>query len=287
MSKIAAVTMVYNEPDFLPIWVRHYSNLVGKQNCFIIDHGSDDGSTEAIDRAVNLIRLPRSPQDDIYRVEAVSNLVKELLTRYRYVVHSDVDEIIFPDPRQYSSMLSFCESMNVDVVTAFGFDVLHMRETEPPLDLGRRILEQRQWVRFNSPMCKPVLVQKPVRWAPGFHCTDDDIIFGGLFLFHLRWADLDLALRRLQKTRSQDWADPNAGLWQRNSDSDHYKYLCDLTNAPLNEGCSFSASDPRLKAAAEYVLATRSGREQNTFKIDLDVWAHDIWRVPKALKSVF
>jgi len=34
---LAVVTMVYNEEDFLPIWLKHYSRQVGLKNCFIID----------------------------------------------------------------------------------------------------------------------------------------------------------------------------------------------------------------------------------------------------------
>ena len=37
--------MTYNEPDFVPIWTRHYTRHVGTEHCYVFDHGSDDGST--------------------------------------------------------------------------------------------------------------------------------------------------------------------------------------------------------------------------------------------------
>ena len=47
LPRIAAVTMAYNEPDFVGLWAAHYGAEVGARNCFVVDHGSDDGSLEA------------------------------------------------------------------------------------------------------------------------------------------------------------------------------------------------------------------------------------------------
>jgi hypothetical protein len=58
--KLAAITMVYNEPDYMDIWCRHYARQVGAENCYVIDHVSDDGTTDGLGD-VNVTRLARSP----------------------------------------------------------------------------------------------------------------------------------------------------------------------------------------------------------------------------------
>ncbi len=45
---LAVVTMCYNEPDFLPIWLDYYRRQVPVEHLYVVDHGSDDGSTSVI-----------------------------------------------------------------------------------------------------------------------------------------------------------------------------------------------------------------------------------------------
>ncbi len=288
MTKFAAITMVYNEPVFLPLWVAHYSKLVGATNCTIVDHGTDDGSTSNLNPQLSIIRLPRSPHDDHRRAQIISELAAQLLDEYDAVVHADVDEIIFPDPRHHASLASFAASTTSPVTNAYGFELIQVPRVEsPPLDLARPILQQRQWVRFTSPMCKPVMIRKPVQWSPGFHCVAAPVCFGGLFLFHLRWVDWNIAFAKLQRTRAQPWADPAAAPWQRTSDEAFREIFLELSEYPFLETCSFFAYDPVLKTAADLVIASQAGRENDLYKFSLDIYSSELWRVPKALKSVF
>jgi hypothetical protein len=64
-SPVAVVTMVYNEPDFLPVWAAHYRAAVGAEHCYVIDHGSDDASIDASGQ-FNLVQLKRSPLDEVW-----------------------------------------------------------------------------------------------------------------------------------------------------------------------------------------------------------------------------
>ena len=287
MPKVAAITMVYNEPDFLPVWLRYYTTQLGSENCFVIDHGSDDGSTDSLDGAVMILRLDRSPHNDGERAVFVSKFAESLLSRYDFVLYSDVDEIVFSDPRIHTSLRKYCEGVTAPVVTAYGFELLFIRSCEKAADLSRPILEQRQWVRFASAMCKPVLISKPVSWAPGFHSVAEPVAFDGLFLFHLRWSDLAISLRRLSRSRVQLWADPDAGRWQRVSDSEYEQMLDGLATIPRNEGCSFFSFDPLLRDAACHVTASQVGREDDTYKISLEIFADEAWRVPKAFSKLF
>ncbi len=69
--KIAALTFAYNELVNLPIWRRYYGQQFGEHNLFLIDHGSDDGSTDDLGD-VNRIGLPHTPFDDAKKVMCLS-----------------------------------------------------------------------------------------------------------------------------------------------------------------------------------------------------------------------
>nr|WP_321983018.1 glycosyltransferase family 2 protein [uncultured Lichenicoccus sp.] len=169
-APLAIVTMVYNEADFLPVWIRHYAAQAGSARCYVVDHGSDDGSTDAerLPPELNLLRIPRSPQDDDRRSGFISRFCASLLTWYESVVYVDVDELLVADPTLHASLIEFAAQLSRDaVVTAIGLDVVHRPDDEPGLDWRRPVSRQRRWLRFSSSMCKPVLIRRAVAWAPG------------------------------------------------------------------------------------------------------------------------
>ena len=131
-APLAVVTMVYNETVFLPVWLRHYAAQVGAANCFVLDHGSDDGSTTpAVLREASVVRIPRSPQDDGRRCGFVSDVCAGLLNWYEAVIYTDVDELLVAD----SPLVELVPFLDPDaVVTATGFDVIHVPDEEPALD---------------------------------------------------------------------------------------------------------------------------------------------------------
>ena len=63
-KKLACVTMAHNEADMLPLWLRHYDRQVGLEACYVLDHGSNDGSTAELKGAHHL-RLEYSPLDEV------------------------------------------------------------------------------------------------------------------------------------------------------------------------------------------------------------------------------
>src|ERR1700748_3250790 len=95
--KCAVVTMVYNEPEFLPLWSKYYGALFGPENCFVIDHGSDDNSLAEL-RGFNVVSIPRSPKDNEKRTRFVSKFCNNLLEWYDAFIYVDVDEIVIADP---------------------------------------------------------------------------------------------------------------------------------------------------------------------------------------------
>ena len=288
-APLAVVTMVYNEPVFLPVWLRHYAAQVGAANCFVLDHGSDDGSTAPVRLgAASALRIPRSPQDDSRRCGFVSDVCAGLLNWYEAVVYTDVDELLAADPAVHSSLAALASTLEPDaVVTATGFDVIHLPDEEPALDWAQPVALQRGWLRASSAMCKPVMIRRRVDWAPGFHCIDDVPRFRPLFLFHLRYVDLRSGLARLHRTRSQPWVTPEAGSHQRMPDQDWEGMLRAMAGLPKREDATLLPDDPLLVAWQDQVLRSAAGRDRALYRIDLHISGDSLWRIPARLRRSF
>jgi hypothetical protein len=220
---IAIVTMAYNENVHLPIWVRHYSKHCPGAALFVIDHGSDDGSTQSVE-GVNFIPLPRSPFDDQTRGEFMADFQHALLRFYDVVICTDCDEMLVADPRKYVSLAAFLEVTDADVIAPTGLNVQHLPAIEPPIDLAAPILGQRRYVRFASGACKPSIARVPLLWMPGFHwCDRIPDHRTDIYQFHLRRMDITVSLERLQITRSLEWSERALRSWgtgQRQSDAE-------------------------------------------------------------------
>ena len=204
--KVAVLTMAYNETINLPIWIKYYGDNFGRQNLYLLDHGSDDGSTAHLD--INRFVLPRGALDEVKRARLVSCMHKSLLQSFDCVIYTDADEILLPDPACYPSLSAYLERNYRDVVGGVGLNIIHQQDREPALDTARPVLQQRSWVQFVSDGCKPLVARIPVAWAPGFHSCDAPLnIDPDLYLFHLKLMDFDLSLQRLELTRSILWSD--------------------------------------------------------------------------------
>lgn len=283
--RLAAVTMVYDEAEFLPIWLAHYGREVGLEHCFVIDHGSDDGSTEALGRA-SRVRLPRSAHDDERRAGFVSGFCADLLSYYDAVIHTDSDEIVLADPAVAPSLAAYAAAMPAETITAIGLNVHHLPGIEPDFDLARPVGVQRRWVRFSAALCKPVLTRRPLRWAPGFHCADAPLRFDRLTLFHLRWFDQRLGLRRLARTRAMPWADPAAGAWQRCPDAELIASYAAIAGLPRRETDLAPDAEP-LAGALARVRESQRGREGQRYSIDLAISVDELWSVPARFAERF
>jgi hypothetical protein len=226
--------MAYNEPDYIPIWIKYYASQVGARNLFIVDHGSDDDSTSGLGD-VNILRIPRTPQDDGCRAAFLSEFCASLLCWYECVIHVDVDEIAVADPRYARDLITLCSEMSQPVLNAIGVNVLHRMDHDVPFDPARGVLVQRPWMFCASALSKPILIRNKVTWAPGFHSADAPAAFGNLYLFHLRWFDLGIALRRLAKTRAMPWHHPDAGGHQRGSDDAMVQQFYSFSKLLLDE----------------------------------------------------
>jgi hypothetical protein len=138
----AALTIAQNESLFLPIWLGYYSRFFDAEDIYVLDHDSDDGSTAA----GGFVRIPVSHPtfDNTWMVSTVERHQRELLERYEVVLVVDVDEIVAPDPA-WGTLEDYLARFDEDWVNCLGYEVLHMREREPPFTAGVPVLEQRGW----------------------------------------------------------------------------------------------------------------------------------------------
>ena len=204
--KIAALTYVYNENVNLPIWRRYYGANFGEENLFVVDRESDDGSTVDLG-AANRIRVPRVAFDDWKKVAMINALHTALLQSFDCVLVTDCDEFVIPDPEKYSGLRSYIETNKPKVMYCIGLNVRHIITHEAPLDLTKPILGQRRFANFHIRASKPAISSVPTRWSPGNHICDQDIALDKeLYLFHLKFMDYSLAMRRQQTNRDTVWS---------------------------------------------------------------------------------
>jgi len=282
---IAAVTMVYNEPAFLPLWRRHYSRHLGAEHCYVIDHGSDDGSTADL-RPMGHIPLPRSPFDDRQRARFVSHLVAALLEWYDAVLYTDVDELLIPDPRHFPTFEALAAALPDPVLWTVGLE-LHQHASEAPLDPSRPLGPQRRFVRFNPAMCKPLFTRKPLTYAAGFHTAlGETPRFAPLYLIHLHWVDRSLGQARLAKTRAMAWRDPEAGPWQRLSDEDSAALYSLFAGLPVAPAADLHPDLPPLAPLLDGLIAeARAADAAAPYAFALDRQPDVLWELPARLRA--
>jgi len=204
--KIAIMTTVYNESTNLPIWIGHYRRAAPSANLFVIDHGSDDGSTDNL-QGVNSIPIPREKLDERDRVFLVNSFQQGFLRYYDIVIYTDCDELLVPNPARSATLEAHLTDSRYPYASPIGINVIHIVDAEPPIDLTQPILLQRRYGQFHSQMCKPLITRVPLKWEPGFHSCDQRLnIDRDLYLFHIKQIDKEQALRRQHMSRRISWS---------------------------------------------------------------------------------
>lgn len=207
----AIVTIVRDEAERLPIWLRYYSRFFAAEDIYVLDHGTNDGSTDG----GGFVRIP--VEHDTVEVgwmwERIQEIQRRLLDSYETVLCTDVDEIVAPDPRK-GDLGEYIDRFDRDFVTCTGYELIHIREYEPPLDLERPILEQRSHWFPSRIYSKPLLSRIPLHWTPGAHACEEGRRARhlrrpdpDLFLIHLHRMDYDLCLRKHRRWSGWQWSE--------------------------------------------------------------------------------
>lgn len=205
----ALVTMVHNEPVFLPLWLGYYSRFFRPEDIYVLDNESTDGSTERD----GFVRIPAANDavDHTWMARTLGELQGELLGRYDAVLVCDVDEIVAPVP-EWGTLGDYIDRFDEPYINCLGYELLHRTDLEPPLDVARPILEQRGWWFINDAYDKAVLASEPIAWNPGLHPSTGDGFNPDpdLRLIHLHRMDYGLCLERHRTRERKAWAERDA-----------------------------------------------------------------------------
>jgi Glycosyl transferase family 2 len=197
--------MVHNEAVFLPIWLRYYSQFFRRDDIYVLDNETSDGSTGG----GGFVRIPveRDEVDHLWMQRTIQRLQHELIGRSGLVLVTDVDEIVSPVP-EVGTLGEYLDRFDDEYVNCLGYEVLHMRDREGPLDLDRPILGQRRCWFANDAYDKPALATVPMEWTLGLHDRTDleTRIDPDLRLIHLHRMDYEICLERHRIRRRKEWA---------------------------------------------------------------------------------
>lgn len=196
--RVELITMWYNEEDFAPFFLKHYS-WVDKIN-LIIDADTNDKTVEIAKAYPNVsIEYFKFPDmmDDVLKTNKINSKYKEIDADWVIVVDSDefiFDEFNDPDIRYFLNNI-----WNENVVKCKLFDVFkHIHEY--PLDVHVSIPLQRRHGKLDNNYFKPSIVRgrlRDVEFSVGHHRvnldSNDDV-----FLLGAHWAmvDYDIAVKR-------------------------------------------------------------------------------------------
>ncbi|MBT55136.1 MAG: hypothetical protein CMF72_17265 [Mameliella sp.] len=191
-SVAAALTMVRGDAFFLKAWLRHYGETLGRENCYIVNHGRG-GDVADLAEGCNIIGIPGDPHPnfDMKRWRMLNNLVQGLRCYYTHVVVGDVDELVVVDPAHGGSLLDYLkEARPKRILTPLGLEVIHRTDIEDT-PISGAILGPRRHVRLAPHYSKPCVISHGAKIARGGHFTQYEHLIAPdeLYLFHLKFCD--------------------------------------------------------------------------------------------------
>jgi len=221
-GRCAVFTIVKDEAVILPVWLRYYRRYCHDADIFVLDHDSQDGSTEGL--AVNVKPVHNDNYlDHQWLIAQIQSMQRKLFSLgYEYVLFAEVDEIVLADPAIYSGLDEYIALLKRPVVRCTGYEMYQHPTLEPaPIDWSRPVFDQRQYWAYNPLYCKPLLSSFPLDWTVGFHtAAGEHPIDSDLLLVHLHYTDLQYTLARHAWKREQKWAPGQGGLSIHNQADD-------------------------------------------------------------------
>ena len=165
----AIITCVRNESYFLPIWLAYYSKYFTNEDIYVIDNDSTDGSTDNL--SCNVIDFHTDYFTDTpLLTKKVNELHTELLEDYEFVIYTDIDEMIVPkDGSTLGEFLQRALESDRRFYTCTGYNVYHVADEEPDIDLDKPILRQRKYMFKDTGYDKTLISRVQPNWGLGFH----------------------------------------------------------------------------------------------------------------------
>jgi hypothetical protein len=203
----AVITIVHNEPVFLPIWLGYYSRFFAPEDTYVLDNDTTDGSTDRN----GFVRIPVEHDfvDHTWMVKAVEAQQHRLIEEgYDAVLVTDVDEIVTPTPG-WGTLGDYIDEFSEWYVNCIGYEILHLADREAAYSPSRPILDQRGYWYAHGAYNKPALGTGSMSWVPGFHHrTDGQLNYDPfLRLIHLHRLDIDVCRERHAVRRRRGWGE--------------------------------------------------------------------------------
>ena len=217
-STCAVITVVRDEADLLPLWIRYYSRHIPLHDMYVLDHLTTDNSTHPskLPKGINYKVLYGNTfaMPVVFRSWTINKYQDRLLRwGYKCVIFSDTDEIIVPNPHKYGSgglkeyLDKFLRDSKRQYARVWSLEVGHLSygngsavSQEPPFDWqDPYILRQRSVFVPDKAYEKPLLSKVPLRYRAGFHklFTRDRIdVDYDLVMLHMRSFDWEFCVIR-------------------------------------------------------------------------------------------
>lgn len=138
----AVFTLVQDEPEFFPIWLRHYKQAYSKDQIYVLHHALPGlGDTipswlgrDTADGDYQLITVRNDVSfSHVWMQETVARFQQFLIMSHATALFTAVDEIVFPhpglgNPSQLSAMIDDrLLTCGADAWTCLGYDVVQRR----------------------------------------------------------------------------------------------------------------------------------------------------------------
>lgn len=202
-----ALTIVREEDFYLPKWYKYHSQFLDDRDIYVIHHitSNPDTCTDFIKDKVNILPEYNEVFSSLWLNKIVRKYHRQLLEKYEAVCFTEVDEILFTDPKVcpdlgafMKSFLSQDEQTNVRCVS---YTMMHLPDKEPGSFINdKNILDQRKyWYRYNY-YDKPLISKVPLDWVLGFHTAPGmGPIVPCLYMIHFHQYDFDRYMERHTK----------------------------------------------------------------------------------------
>jgi hypothetical protein len=199
MKKFAVFCPVKNETTFSSTWFKYYSQYLPVEDIYFLDFGSDN-----ISNICQVVKSDKDICDADELFQEIKRFHKELLTKYEYVIPTDVDEILY----HKDGLDNYINNFKGNFVRSKGYELVHLPEIEPDFDMTQTIFSQRNyWFRSPYHYDKTLITNKSLNWTIGLHyCHDFDLVDDDLLLIHLHRFDYKTCVERHLKWSNLQWS---------------------------------------------------------------------------------
>jgi hypothetical protein len=169
---IAVFSKIYNEFEFVDIFLKHYSELTDPENIYLIDHSSDNTGfySFAEKYGCQVIKIPRGETDETNMKSFCEYFQRFLLTKYSWVIYADIDELLV-----HRLGASGLRKLLIDdgwrglYKPEFAYEIYHEANKEAEFDFSGKVTTQREYLVPNKYFHKPTVTSAPAFWGTGFH----------------------------------------------------------------------------------------------------------------------